>query len=253
MDWTTPAPFTVGQVVKPAEMNLISDNLRALKGLSGEVAIDDKITASGIVLGTDGLVSDGPISGGSTMRIAGIASVAGVVSSAAISGALGITVSGRGTFRAGVVTPTHISAGGNIKMQSGMTVDGVDVGAHDNELGLPHGVSKSAGGSNPGRPMSVNFGTYTGTGGADKVINHELGVGPYMIHIQSQASSYAAGFIMYITTRLFYRKAATFGIHALKDADTSCFYVGWSGSATAADYDNGMNLSGATYHWCAIG
>ncbi len=253
MDWQTPTTFSVGQIVKPAEMNQISDNLRALKGMSGTVSLDEGVTASGVITATAGMETEARISG-NVARIAGVATEAGVVSSARISGASHITTSGRGTFGAGVVSATHISTAGNVSIISGALVDGVDVRAHDQWYGLMHGVSKSMGGSNPGRVMSVNFGTYVGTGGSDNPINHSLGAVPYQLRIQSTASSYTAIQMLFtLSDRMWYQNAAETYYKKIKSPDMSSFYVGCSGFSSDTDLDQTMNLSGRTYHWAAIG
>lgn len=43
MAWATPSTFTVGEVVTASKMNEIRDNLRYLKGLDGEVSLDNHL------------------------------------------------------------------------------------------------------------------------------------------------------------------------------------------------------------------
>lgn len=58
MAWTTPASYSVGEVVTASKLNThVRDNLRYLKGLDGAFSIDAQMTAPRIII-TPSLVSD---------------------------------------------------------------------------------------------------------------------------------------------------------------------------------------------------
>lgn len=73
MAWTTPATFTVGEVVTASKLNThIRDNLRYLKGLDGAVTIESALVVSGGSVDARGAVSETAI-GADSARI-GVAS-----------------------------------------------------------------------------------------------------------------------------------------------------------------------------------
>ncbi len=252
MAWTDPPTYTTGQIISVALMNEISNNLKNLKGSEGTVAIGAGVTASGVVTGTGGLNTPGRISGGSTLKLAGVATVAGVVSSAAISGASHVTVSGIGAFGAGVVTPTHISTAGNISMQSGMTVDGIDVSVwgptHFSNDQTVHGAACIG----SAHIAALNQWTYTGNGTANQQIDHGLGKVPCLVIIQlySDYSGNVQGLIYASdpTTIYYHSDFRCTKSSSVTTMNTSSFYVG-----NAGNYDYSMNLSGRAYYWTAIG
>ncbi len=252
MAWTDPPTYTTGQIISVSLMNEISNNLKRLKGTDGTVPIDAGITASGVVAGTAGLNTPGRISGGSALNLAGIATVGGVVSSAAISGATHVTVSGIGTFQAGVVTATHVSAGGNIAVLSGKTVDGVDISdwgpSHMSNEQTVHGASCIG----SAHVAALNQWSYTGNGAPNQEVNHGLGRVPCVVIIQCAElySGYAEGMIFASDpTTIYYHNDFKFTKSSSVTAmNTSSFYVG-----NAGNYDWSMNLSDRLYYWTAIG
>jgi hypothetical protein len=280
MAWTAPQVFTVGQVVGAADMNEISDNFSYLKGTAGLVAIDAGITASGVITATAGFVNGGPLSGcvlggplsGNThVTVSGIVTAgagfvtpthisskgnvtmsgmvqagAGITTPTHISSRGNVTTSGMVVAGAGIITATHISTTGNVDMQSGKTVDGVDVSVHATDRQSSHGVACTG----SAQIACANCDMYQGDGTPNKAIPHSLGRMPYVVLIQTVASGYyTASIFGAAPTQMYYQSASVFGSGGtVTTMDDTNFYVGQSGR-----YAQSMNLSGQGYTWTAIG
>lgn len=292
MVWSVPRTFVIGQVVTAAMMNEFSDNLKVLKGIDGTVAIDAGITASGIVTGTDGLITDGTISGaalgisgvitgaglntagkisgGGILNTAGVANVAGIVASSHISGATHVTTSGIVYAYGGIVSQGAISGSDALHAAGLITAGG---GLYTpTHISCAGNISMASGMTVDGVDISVHVTDKQSSHGAACTGSAQIAATCEGQYTGTGAPNLGVPHSLGRTPYLVLINAAASGYYTANifgAAPTQLFYqsagaFGSGGTVTAMDdtnfyvgqsgrYAASMNLSGQIYYWGAVG